>query len=105
MLSGAIRSFQSAVVLEDGLPYTEPPTWYYPMRHSLGKALVASRRFAEAEAVYRQDLERFPENGWSLYGLWQALQGQGRTRDAAEVLKRFNRAWARADVKLTASRF
>jgi tetratricopeptide (TPR) repeat protein len=103
--SGAVRSFQSAVVLEDGLPYNEPPTWYYPMRHSLGKALVLSGRFAEAEAVYRLDLERFPENGWSLYGLWQALRGAGRTKEAAEVLKRFNRAWSKADVKLEASRF
>jgi tetratricopeptide (TPR) repeat protein len=75
------------------------------MRHSLGKALIAARRYSEAEGVYRRDLERFPENGWSLYGLAQALKGQHRLREAQAVLDRFNLAWASADVKLTASRF
>lgn len=103
-LTGAVRSFQSAVILEDGLSYNEPPVWYYPMRHSLGKALILSGRFAEAEEVYRRDLDRFPENGWSLYGLAQALKGRGRTREAAQVLDRFNRAWAKADVKIDGSR-
>lgn len=104
-LSSAIRSFQSAVHLEDGMLYAEPPTWYYPMRHSLGKALLLAGRYQEAEAVYRRDLERFPENGWSLFGLSQALKGRGKTREAQQVLERFKRAWAKADVKLTASRF
>lgn len=101
----AIRSFQSAVILEDGMLYGEPPVWYYPMRHSLGKALVLAGRYQEAENVYRRDLERFPENGWSLFGLSQALKGSGKPREAQEVLARFHRAWAKADVKLTASRF
>jgi len=102
--SGAVRSFESAVVLEDALPYNEPPLWYYPMRHSLGKALVLAGRFTEAEDVYRRDLERFPENGWSLYGLAQALRGRGRLREATQVLDRFNRAWAKADIKIDGSR-
>lgn len=55
--------------------------------------------------VYRRDLERFPENGWSLFGLAQALEGSRKTREARLVLDRYNRAWAKADVKLTASRF
>jgi hypothetical protein len=104
-LSAAVRSFESAVILEDGLPYNEPPLWYYPMRHSLGKALILAGRFGEAEDVYRRDLERFPENGWSLYGLAQALKGRGRDREAAQVLARFNRAWAKADIKIASSRF
>ncbi|MEZ4456991.1 MAG: tetratricopeptide repeat protein [Gemmatimonadales bacterium] len=101
----AIRSFRSAVVLEDGMAYTEPPVWYYPVRHSLGKALLAAGRFPEAEHAYREDLVRFPENGWSLYGLAQALKGQGRTAEAKAVLVRFNTAWAGADVRLVGSRF
>lgn len=104
-LAAAIRSFQSAVLLEDGMLYSEPPVWYYPMRHSLGKALVLAGRFREAESVYRKDLERFPENGWSLYGLTQALKGQGRLAEARATLARFDRAWSRADVQITASRF
>ncbi|HEY9230452.1 MAG TPA: tetratricopeptide repeat protein, partial [Gemmatimonadaceae bacterium] len=104
-LSAAIRSFQSAAMLEDRMAYNEPPVWYYPMRHSLGKALMLAKRYKEAETAYRQDLERFPENGWSLYGLAQALKSSGRTREAQTVLDRFNKAWANADVKLTASRF
>jgi tetratricopeptide (TPR) repeat protein len=104
VLSAAVRSFESAVILEDGLSYNEPPLWYYPMRHSLGKALILAGRFTEAEDVYRRDLERFPDNGWSLYGLTQALKGRGRDREAAQVLARFNRAWAKADIKLEYSR-
>ena len=103
-LSGAVRSFESAVILEDALPYNEPPLWYYPMRHSLGKALILAGRFTEAEDVYRRDLDRFPENGWSLYGLAQALKGRGRIREAGQVLDRFNRAWSKADIKLDGSR-
>jgi tetratricopeptide (TPR) repeat protein len=103
-LTSAIRSFQSAVVLEDGMLYGEPPVWYYPMRHSLGKALILAKRYQEAEKVYRRDLERFPENGWALYGLAQALEGARRPREAKAVRERFNRAWAKADIKITASR-
>lgn len=105
LLSSAIRSFQSAVILEDTMLCSEPPVWYYPMRQSLGKAMVLAGRFREAESVYRKDLERFPDNGWSLYGLVQALKGQGRIALAQAALARFNRAWSGADVTLTASRF
>lgn len=101
----AVREFQRAVDLEDGMAYTEPPTWYYPMRHSLGKALLAAGLPREAETAYRQDLARFPENGWALYGLWQALSRQGHLAEAREVRQRFERAWAAADHPLTASRF
>jgi tetratricopeptide (TPR) repeat protein len=101
----AIGHFQAAAALEDGLQYIEPPDWYYPIRHSLGAALLQAGKPAEAEAVYREDLKRFPENGWSLYGLAQALHAQGKGDEAAETERRFERAWAGADVKLTASRF
>ena len=60
---------------------------------------------AEAEALYQQDLKRFPENGWALFGLAQALHAQDKHTEAAEVDTRFRKAWASADVTLTASRF
>ncbi|MDH3495549.1 MAG: tetratricopeptide repeat protein [Gemmatimonadota bacterium] len=103
--AAAVREFQTAVALEDGLTYNEPPTWYYPMRHSLGKALLAAGQPADAERVYREDLERFPENGWSLFGLVRALKAQGRTAEARRVAQRRAAAWSRADVDLSASRF
>jgi hypothetical protein len=67
--------------------------------------LLKAGRHAEAEAVYREDLKRFPENGWSLFGLAAALKGQGKNAEAAEVEKRFAKAWTAADVKLMASRY
>ncbi|MGH7358925.1 MAG: hypothetical protein ACREJR_08935 [Candidatus Rokuibacteriota bacterium] len=104
-LDTAIERFGAAMALEDGLPYMEPPFWYYPIRHSLGALLLKAGRPADAERLYRQDLERFPENGWSLFGLRQSLVVQGKSRDAAAVKRRLDAAWSRADVTLTASRF
>jgi tetratricopeptide (TPR) repeat protein len=100
-----IAHWREALKIEDAGLYFEPPKWYYPIRQSLGMALLKAGRAAEAEKVYREDLKRFPENGWSLYGLAAALKAQGKTGDAATVDRRFTKAWAGADVKLTASRF
>jgi tetratricopeptide (TPR) repeat protein len=100
-----IAHFQQALAIEDRGLYFEPPKWYYPIRQSLGAALLKAGRNADAEAVYREDLKRFPENGWSLYGLAAALRAQGKAAEAADVDKRFAKAWSDADVKLTASRF
>ena len=99
----AIAHFNIAVETQDELPYTEPPFWYYPTRHTLGKALLTAGRPAEAEQVYQRDLRQYPRNGWALYGLMQALEAQGK--DATEVRGRFEKIWAQADVTLTASRF
>ncbi len=101
----AIDHFRTATELEDGLVYGEPPTWYYPIRQSLGKALLAAGRADEAERAYREDLERFPENGWSLYGLYTSLEMKGRSEEAKQVERRFEKAWQHADVTLIASRF
>ena len=100
-----IAHFREALKIEDAGLYFEPPKWYYPIRQSLGAALLKAGRNADAEAVYREDLKRFPENGWSLYGLAAALRAQGKSAEAAAVEKRFAKAWADADVKLTSSRF
>ena len=101
----ALTAFRAAQELEDGLTYTEPPYWYYPVRQTLGKALLAAGKPAEAEQAYRQDLEMFPENGWSLFGLARSLEAQGKAAEARAVRARFERAWRHADVRLTASRF
>lgn len=89
--------------LADALLYDEPPAWQVPPRHALGAVLLADQRFAEALAVYEEDLLRYPENGWSLYGLSQALQGLKRTEEAAAALRRFQQAWSRADIQIASS--
>ncbi len=101
----AIALLERAVRLDDWLVYTEPTEWHYPPRQALGAVLLEAGRPREAEIVYWQDLQRNPENGWSLFGLVHALRAQGRTADADIVQARFDKAWARADVTLTASRF
>ncbi len=100
-----ITHFREALRIEEAGLYFEPPRWYYPVRHSLGAALLKAGRGAEAEAVYREDLKRFPENGWSLFGLAAAMKAQGKSAEAAAVEQRFAKAWAGSDVRLTASRY
>ena len=104
-LDEAAAHYRAAQAVEDGILYFEPPTWYYPIRHSLGAVLLGAGKAAEAEAVYREDLKRFPENGWALFGLMQALRAQGKNAEATAVDARFRAAWKNADVTLTASRF
>jgi tetratricopeptide (TPR) repeat protein len=101
----AVRHLLAAVAEQDGHWFTEPPVWYFPVRQSLGAALLAGGRPAEAEAVYRDDLKRNPDNGWSLFGLAASLRAQGKTGAAAEVDARFQTVWASADVTLSSSRF
>jgi pimeloyl-ACP methyl ester carboxylesterase/tetratricopeptide (TPR) repeat protein len=100
----AIQIVSEAVALEDGIPYNEPPVWHQPTRQVLGALLLEAGRAKEAEAAYRQDLKRFRDNGWSLFGLWQSLQADDRSEEAQDVRARFAKAWARADVTLTSSR-
>ncbi|MGH9793725.1 MAG: tetratricopeptide repeat protein [Candidatus Acidiferrales bacterium] len=100
----AVAHLTRAVLLQDALIYTEPDDWHYPVRHSLGAVLLAAGRPREAEVVYWQDLSKWPENGWSLFGLVQALKAQGKDDAAALAQKRFEKAWAHADIKLTSSR-
>jgi tetratricopeptide (TPR) repeat protein len=99
----AVEQLRQAAREEDGLPYMEPPELLLHARHVLGATLVKAGRPAEAEAVYREDLARHPHSGWSLFGLWQSLQAQKRTADAAKVEAEFKDAWKQADIKLTAS--
>ncbi len=98
--SEAIKAFRLAVALEDQNNYTEPPDWPHPMRLYLGSALLAAKKFKEAEKVYRRDLDWNKNNGWSLFGLQQSLQLQGKIEEAETIHKEFLLAWQRADVEL-----
>jgi len=90
----AIQEFEVAVEIQDSLPYMEPEYWYYPVRQSLGAALLASGRAADAEQVFRASLIEAPNNAWALYGLMQAYQAQGDEAGRGEAEKLFTRAWA-----------
>jgi tetratricopeptide (TPR) repeat protein len=99
---GAIGALKEAVAIEDSLPYDEPPAWHWPTRQALGATLLAAGKAKEAEAAYRAELARNPENGWSLHGLEKALRAQKRTADADAVKARFEQAWTNADIDLNA---
>jgi tetratricopeptide (TPR) repeat protein len=98
------EKFYKAIAIEDQLLYTEPPDWFFSVRHTLGHWLVATGQYKEAEKVYRDDLLTFKENGWALMGLYNSLKGQERNGEAMEVKKRFDKAWMYADVEITTSR-
>ena len=99
----SIISLKMAVSLQDDLPYTEPPFWYYPTRQSLGRVLIEAGKFAEAEAVFRKDLEDYPRNGWSMFGLYKVLEIQGKTKEAKKYKDKFDVIWQLSDIKLESS--
>jgi len=94
----AIQRLRNAVKAEDQLVYDEPPGWIQPTRHTLGAVLLKAGKASEAEVTYREELTRNPENGWSLMGLRDALQRQGKKDEAESVNRRYKKAWAYADV-------
>jgi tetratricopeptide (TPR) repeat protein len=101
----AVTWLRKAAEAEDHIAYDEPKNWFFPARHVLGSQLLQTGQAAEAETVYRQDLQQNPANGWSLFGLSAALKSQGRTAEASTVAQQFETAWKYADVKLVASAF
>jgi predicted Zn-dependent protease len=98
-----IARLRDAMKAEDVLHYVEPPDWMIPVRHSLGAVLMKAGKSADAEQLYREDLRRLPENGWSLYGLAESLRRQGKADEAAAVDARFQKIWANADLKIHSS--
>lgn len=103
-LDAGITELQEAIKLEDALHYDEPPAWLIPVRHSLGAILMKAGKFAEAEQVYREDLKRLPENGWALYGLAESLREQKKDEKESNAVKaKFQKTWAKADLKITTS--
>lgn len=99
----AIQHLQEAAGKEDALKYDEPPPCVIPARHALGAVLMSAKRAREAEAVYRTDLKAYPGNYWSLLGLKQALEAQGRRAETDQAATRLARAQARAEVKAETS--
>ena len=98
--SGAIALLRDAVALQDTLKYGEPPDWFFPVRESLGAALLMNGDAAGAEQVFRADLDRNPRNPRSLFGLRQALKAQGRDYDAGFVEKQFQASWKGGSAQL-----
>ena len=83
----------------------EPPEWIQPVRHTLGAALLRAGRPDVAEEVYREDLVRYPGNGWALFGVARSFDQQGNRRNAREAWERFRKAWASTDTKLDSTCF
>jgi tetratricopeptide (TPR) repeat protein len=96
----AITHWRAAVEMQDALNYDEPPDWYYPVRESLGAALLAAGKPTDAEQVFREDLKRNPRNPRSLFGLMHSLKAQQKDADAAWVEKQFDTSWRNADTEL-----
>jgi tetratricopeptide (TPR) repeat protein len=88
-----------AVAMQDKLAYNEPADWHYPVRESLGAALLKIGKAGEAEAVFRADLKKNPRSGRSLFGLVEALQAQGKSDEAMLVRQELKDAWRTAEVE------
>jgi tetratricopeptide (TPR) repeat protein len=89
----AIARFEEASALQDSLPYTEPPYWYYPVRQTLAAALLQAGRLAEAEDQFQRALKRAPANGWSYYGLLQLYKSRGDAKAAAQAEAELAKTW------------
>jgi len=99
-LDAAARMLRKGVAAEDALNYTEPPTWYLPLREPLGGVLLKKGEYRAAEKTFREELLRNPRSGRALFGLWQSLKGQGRSYEAQLVQGEYEKAWANADSRL-----
>ena len=104
-LDDAWSALERGIEAEDRLIYDEPPGWMLPVRHAMGALLMAARKHAEAERLYREDLQRHPGNTWSLIGLQKALVAQNRSSEATEVGKQLDVACKRLTVRPTSSCF
>src|SRR5262249_53246032 len=89
----AIAQFEQAATLQDGLPYTEPPYWYYPVRQTLGAVLLQAGKLAEAEEQFARALKRAPANGWAYYGLAQVHKAKGNGAAASEAEAQLGKTW------------
>jgi tetratricopeptide (TPR) repeat protein len=103
-IDNGIEQLRAAIKNEDALKYDEPPGWLIPVRHSLGAVLMKQQRFGDAEQIYRDDLARLPENGWSLFGLAESLRKQKKNADeVAQTQAKFERIWGKADLIINSS--
>lgn len=93
----AVGHLEKAIAIEDTLAFREPPQWLQPTRHTLGAVYLRSGDYEKAERTYRADLAKWPNNGWSLYGLSRALQLQGKGEQAVQVVRQYREVWKDAD--------
>lgn len=103
-MNDALKLLGEAIEMEDKLNYNEPPDWFFSVRHVLGSKLLAAQKYSDAEKVYREDLERWPKNGFALNGLAGSLERQGKTDEATAAREQFKEAWKYADTVLKDSR-
>jgi tetratricopeptide (TPR) repeat protein len=89
----AAAAFRDAVAIQDGLPYMEPPYWYYPVRQSLGAVLLQAGRPMEAERMFREALREHPNSAWTLFGLKEAQRAQGNATAAAATQRQLDTIW------------
>jgi tetratricopeptide (TPR) repeat protein len=101
----ALQHLKKAVISEEELTYTEPSAWHIPPRQNLGAILMDLGQYEEAEVVYREDLKRLSQNGWSLYGLANALAAQGKKEESIAVRAEFDEVWQYADILIDRSVF
>lgn len=99
----AIRLLTQAIAVEDHLNYTEPPDWFFSVRHLLGNLLLKTGNYVQAEKIYQEDLKNWPKNGFALSGLAESLKGQGKIKEAEETTRLFHEAWKLADTHLKGS--
>ena len=101
--SSAINHFEKAVTIQDNLPYTEPPFWYYPTRQTLGHVLMKSEKYEEAIKTFKKDLKDYPKNGWSYYGLYRAYKEIGDSLNSEKSLNLFEDLWQESDINVSSS--
>lgn len=94
-----IKHWENAINIADHLGYKEPPVWYFPVREGLGYALLKLNHNVEAETMFKQELKKYPDDGWALFGLEQSLRTQGKNQDADQIHTAFIEAWRYADIK------
>ena len=97
----AIAAFEEAVRIEEKMVYNEPRDWMLNPKHYLGNALITAGKLPDAKKIFEKDLKNNNENGWALFGLWQVLKTVKKNAEAAKMLERFNKSFAKADIKLT----
>jgi tetratricopeptide (TPR) repeat protein len=99
----AIAAFQKAVTVEENMVYNEPRDWLLNPKHYLGNALLKAGRYAAARQIFLADLKNNNENGWALYGAWQAFTAEKNKTEADKMLLRFRKAFSKADIKITSA--
>jgi tetratricopeptide (TPR) repeat protein len=102
-LKQAAHELEKGAAIEDTLLYMEPPEWIQPIRHTLGAVYLKDSRYHDAERAYRQDLKKWPNNGWSLFGLSRALESQGKHAEARKVHAQYQQSWKFAPEPTTTS--